>query len=124
MDTNTILIIIFVVLVVIFRFIVPVLRRNDAGVFVPGQYGIAGGAVCSRCKLPYSRKTFSPNLLVGKLERCPHCGKIAVVRRASPSALEAAEARLAAQGQADTPQSEEGREDSLRKQLEDSRFED
>jgi hypothetical protein len=103
MDTNTILIIVFVVLVIVLRFIVPVFRKNDAGSFVPGQYSLAGGAVCPRCELPYSRKTFSPNLLVGKLERCPHCGKIAVVGRASPSALEAAEARLSEQGSEAAP---------------------
>ena len=68
------IIIVFIVLVVVFRFIVPFLRRNDAGSFVPGQDGVAGGAICPRCELPYSRKTFSPNLLIGRLERCPHCG--------------------------------------------------
>ena len=124
MDTNTILIIIFVVLVIVLRFIVPVFRKNSAGAFVPGQYGAAGGAVCPRCELPYPRHVFSPNLLVGKLERCPHCGKIAIVGRASPSALETAEARLSGQGQADTPASEQTQVDSLRQQLEDSRFED
>lgn len=124
MDTNTLLIIAFVVLVVIFRFIVPVLRRNAADEFVAGQYGVVGGAVCPRCKLPYSRRVLSPNLLIGKLERCPHCGKIAIVRRASLADLEAAEARLPAQDQAAAPHPKEDHSDNLRQQLEDSRFEE
>ncbi len=35
MDTNTLLIIVFVVLVIVFRFIVPVIRRSDTGSFMP-----------------------------------------------------------------------------------------
>ena len=123
MNTNTILRIILVVLVIIFRFIVPVLRSSGTA-FTPGKYSFAGAAVCPRCQLPYSRKTMSPNLLVGKLERCPHCSKIAVVRRASSSNLETAEARLAAQGQESPEVADESRPDSLRQQIEDSRFED
>ncbi|MFH1634527.1 MAG: hypothetical protein ABIG63_11050, partial [Chloroflexota bacterium] len=55
----------------------------------PGEYGMAGGAVCPRCTFPYSRNVLSPNLFIGKLERCPHCGKWAVVPRATPAELEA-----------------------------------
>ncbi|MEK6256738.1 MAG: hypothetical protein N2C13_05405 [Chloroflexota bacterium] len=124
MDTNNQIIIAFVVLVVIFRFIVPVLRKSDGSGFEPGKYSMAGGAVCPRCALPYSRKTLSPNLVLGKLERCPHCGKIAIVGRASAADLQAAEARLTSPSQDDVPQGEESRPDSLRQQLEDSRFED
>ena len=123
MDTNILLIIAIIVVVVIFRLIVPVMRRSDAGSHVPGQYSLAGGAVCSRCDLPYSRKTFSPNLLVDKLERCPHCGKIAVVRRASAAALEVAEVRFAAGSQADAPHPEKSQAESLGRHLDDSRFE-
>lgn len=124
MDANTFVVIFLVALVIVFRFIIPAMRRSDPGSFVSGQYSLAGGAVCPRCSFPYSRKTFSPNLLVGKLERCPHCGKIAVVRRASPVNLDAAEARLAGQSQEDAPQPEESQADSLRRQLDESRFED
>ena len=124
MDTQTILIVVFVVIVLVFRFVVPVLRRKDAGDFVAGQYSIAGGAICPRCTLPYTRNTFSPNLLVGKLERCPHCGKVAVVRRASPADLEAAEARLAAGAAPGEAPAEMSEAERLRRQLDDSRFED
>jgi hypothetical protein len=89
---------------------------------VPGVYGMAGGAICPRCTFPYARGVMAPNLLVGKLVRCPHCGKWAVVAAASPEALAAAEARLAAenQGQVRT----ESDAEKLRQRIEDSRFED
>lgn len=89
-----------------------------------GKYSIAGGAVCPRCKMPYSRHTLSPNLAVGKLERCPHCGKWAIVRRASKADLEAAEERLRndnKEGKLDIPRDED---EILRRALEDSRFDD
>ncbi len=88
----------------------------------PGIYGAAGGAICPRCSFPYSRNFLSPNLVVGKLERCPHCGKWAIVRQATPDKLEAAEARLAAEGKPEIPTSE-SEEDRLRRMLDDSRFE-
>ncbi|GAB4577648.1 MAG: hypothetical protein Fur0022_03790 [Anaerolineales bacterium] len=63
------------------------------GSYKLGNYGIAGGAVCPRCLLPFSRNLFSPNMIFGKLERCPHCGKWAIVRSASPQELAIAEQR-------------------------------
>lgn len=87
-----------------------------------GEYGAAGGALCPRCGLPYSRHVLSPNLLIGKLERCPHCGKWAIVRRATREALERAETRLVddeARGGLDL----ESEEDKLHRMIEDSRFE-
>jgi hypothetical protein len=88
----------------------------------PGVYGAAGGAICPRCSFPFSRGFLSPNLLVGKLERCPHCGKWSIVPRATPFELEAAEARLAqeSQGTLTTPSEEE----KMRQLIDESRFED
>ncbi len=92
---------------------------------VIGEYGLAGGAVCPRCKMPYSRHTFSPNLGLGKLERCPHCGKWAVVRRASKADLNAAEERFRTDRQKGKVEiSPEDENESLKKALEDSRFDD
>ena len=87
----------------------------------PGVYGPAGGAVCKRCAMPFSRSMLAPNLLLGKLERCPHCGKWAIVPRASAQALAEAEERLAAEsGVAGvTPESEE---EKLARLLDESRY--
>jgi hypothetical protein len=84
-------------------------------------YGAAGGAVCPRCTLPYSRNPLSPNLLFGKLERCPHCGKWGIARAASRSELDAAEVRLRQDSQRGTLEAadEQGR---LQQEIEDSRF--
>ncbi len=88
----------------------------------PGEYGMAGGAVCPRCTFPYSRSVLSPNMLVGKLERCPHCGKWAVVPRATPAELKAAESRLAQESSGTIEAVSE--EEKLRRMIDDSRFEE
>lgn len=89
--------------------------------YVPGKYGPAGGAVCPRCGLPFSRPYLSPNVLVGKLVRCPHCGKISVLPQASPSSLQEAERRYAEE---ESPQILSKGEDDIKKMIDESRFED
>jgi hypothetical protein len=63
-------------------------------------------------------------MLVGKLDRCPYCGKWSVVTHQSPQALQQAElAELEAaqdSGQFQAPSDEE----RLRKELDDSRYQD
>jgi hypothetical protein len=89
----------------------------------PRTYGVAGGAICPRCHRAYPRHVLSPNLLLGKLERCPFCGKWAVVRAVPPvllAAAEEAERQGLEEHVGDSPQSEE---DKLRHRLDDSRFE-
>ncbi len=88
--------------------------------FKPGQYGAAGGAVCPRCTFPYSRNILAPNLLVGKLQRCPHCGKWAIVAGASQANLQAAEERWAREGTSSVETPSE--EDNFRQQIDDSRY--
>ena len=57
------------VLVIIIGFVLQFARGKKGTPFTPGKYGAAGGAVCPKCGLPFSRNFLSPNLLVGKLER-------------------------------------------------------
>jgi hypothetical protein len=90
--------------------------------FRSGQYGAAGGAVCPRCTFPYSRNILAPNLVVGKLQRCPHCGKWAIVPRASQSNLEAAEERWAREGTSTVEAPSE--EERVRQMLDDSRYDE
>jgi hypothetical protein len=91
-------------------------------VWQPGVYSVAGGAICPRCALPYSRHFLSPNLFFGKLERCPHCGKWAIVRRAPLEELAVAEAKLKEDGQRGGLKFE-NEEDHLKRLVDDSRFE-
>ena len=89
--------------------------------FKLGDYGLAGGVVCPRCKLPFSRNFLAPNLVVGKLLRCPHCGKWAVLLRASQVSLEAAEERYSKKGESELDMSES--EQEYQNLLDDSRYE-
>jgi hypothetical protein len=86
----------------------------------PGDYGSSGGAVCPRCALPMARHWFSPNLVRGKLERCPHCGRWSVVARAAPEELHAAEARW--RGEATPAPGSGDPGERLRRQIDDSRY--
>ena len=73
---------------------------------------------------PFARHIWGLNLVVGKYDRCPHCGKWSLVRSLPPDVLEAAvEARrqeAAAKSQA--PSKPEEDESNWRKRLDDSRF--
>ena len=103
--------------------VIPALLGKKGKVGPIGQYGMAGGTICPRCEFPFSRNTLSPNLVVGKLERCPHCGKWSIRPRASQADLAAAEDRLrAAQDETTTIQTDP--KDSLRRALDDSRYDD
>jgi hypothetical protein len=102
----------------------PMLLRKKGKQRPIGEYSAAGGAICPRCQLPYSRHVLSPNIIVGKLERCPHCGKISVVRRASQENLVQAEKRLRADSQKGIIDFQQDEEESLRRALEESRFDD
>ena len=88
---------------------------------VPGKYGPAGGAVCPRCELPFARPFLSPNMAVGKLVRCPHCGNISILPRAGSSRLLEAEKRFAGES---SSQTESSGQDDIQKLIEDSRFVD
>ncbi|MEK6221558.1 MAG: hypothetical protein N2D54_04870 [Chloroflexota bacterium] len=65
MDSKTIFVIALVIAYVVYKF---AFQKANAKSFHLGIYSAAGGAVCPRCQLPYSRHLLSPNLLVGKLE--------------------------------------------------------
>ncbi len=93
-------------------------RRYEPG--TARNYGISGGTICPKCGRPFVLPFFSPNLLTGKLVRCPYCGKWGVRRQASLDALRAAE-RAELQGA--TPQVREvSPEEMLRRQIEESKL--
>jgi len=107
-------------------FIFPLILKGGKGNTIPlgspRNYGFAGGTICPKCRRPFAMHWLSPNVLIGKLDRCPHCGKWSVVTRASQSALKAAEAAELEQV-AETPQVlGETEEEKLNKELDDSRF--
>ena len=90
----------------------------------PRSYGLWGGAVCPRCSRPFARHLWGLNLGAGKFDRCPHCGKWSLVHRAHPNELRAAEA-AELETSSDLNQTPEiSEEEKLRKELEDSRYQD
>ena len=105
--------------------VVPMLRGKQTGESVTvGEYSAAGGTVCPRCGFPFSRKFFSPNMVTGKLERCPHCGKVSIRPRASQADLAAAEERLLVSRQESNGEIVIDEQDDLKRALDDSRFDD
>jgi hypothetical protein len=107
--------------------IFPMLGGRKLKTLPPGaerNYGAAGGAICRNCGRPFSRNFFSPNLLFGKLERCPFCGKWAILPAASPQDLRLAEQRELEDARATGLVQEETEEEKLRKELEKSRYQD
>ncbi len=110
----------FIGILTVLGIAVPVLASRKKE-FVLGKYGPAGGVVCPRCELPFSRSILAPKLLVGKLVRCPHCGKISVSPKASPNKLQEAENKFRNNkpGMVTT-----NADQDYRKLLDESRYED
>jgi hypothetical protein len=114
-----------VLVITIISVLVPAISSRKKGKLAPGEtrhYGLAGGSICSRCKRPFALHMFAPNMLMGKLERCPHCRKWGVFRSFSIEKLrEAEKAELEISG------SQNGNhgvsdDEQLRKEIDDSRF--
>jgi len=57
----------------------------------PRDYGILGGTICPKCGRPFPRHIWGVNLMVGRLDRCEHCGKWVMTVRATPDVLRSAE---------------------------------
>ena len=87
-------------------------------------HGPFGGTICPKCNKPFARHIWGLNLVVGKYDRCPHCGKWSLVRAMHPDVLDAA---VEAMQQAETRQSQAKPDDTddegrRRKRLDDSKF--
>lgn len=97
-------------------------RGKKTPMGAPRNYGMVGGAICPKCGRPFALHVFKLNLLVGALDRCPHCGKFSIVRHASLAQLRAAEA---AELEGSEPQVNGlSEEEKLRKELDSSKYQD
>lgn len=90
----------------------------------PRNYGVAGGTICSKCKRPYARHVLAMNVVVGKLERCPYCGKWAIARALPLDTLRNAEAAELEDAQRQGLTTVISDEEKLRKELDKSRYQD
>jgi hypothetical protein len=87
-------------------------------------HGPVGGTICPQCNKPFARHIWGLNVVVGKYDRCPHCGKWSLVRALPPDVLDVAvkvmEAEAKQKNQASNNDAND--EDRWRKRLDDSRF--
>ena len=119
-----------ILLAVVISYVLPLLlgkgKQKDLPPGAPRSYAPLGGTICPKCQRPFAIHIYGLNILVGKYDRCPYCGRWSIVNRYSMTALknaEAAEIEDSNQlpGTPDTPLDEAER---LRKELENSRFQD
>ena len=96
-------------------------RKGSTDINVHGPFG---GTICPKCHKPFARHIWGINLVAGKYDRCPHCGKWSLVRAMNPDVLNAAvEAMKQAEaGQNQRSANDDDDEDQWRKRLDDSRF--
>jgi hypothetical protein len=109
---------------IVFSFVISFVTAGKLKNLPPGtlrQYGAAGGAICPRCGRPFSRHFFSPNMLVGKLERCPFCGKWSILAAQPLSILRSAEAAEVKEEKEPTG-AKQDEEERRRKELDESRY--
>ncbi|MGA2819511.1 MAG: Ig-like domain-containing protein [Anaerolineales bacterium] len=89
---------------------------------VERNYGLRGGAICPRCRRPFVLSLLSPHVLSFKVARCPYCGRFGLVRPASRNELRQAEAAELDAGKSSLPIPEEGEDEKLRRELDESRY--
>jgi hypothetical protein len=114
-----------ILLAVLLSAVVPFLasrgKRLDLPLGAERNYGIAGGAVCPKCKRPYRLPFLSMNMGFKKLSPCPFCGKWSLVRVRSIAELRQAEkAELEWGGTEATIPARD--DETLRKELDDSKY--
>jgi len=112
--------------IILLSTLLPILlgRRKGSGIPLgaPRSYGMLGGTICPKCKRPFGIHIWGLNMLAGKLDRCPHCGRWSLVRRVSPGELKAAEAAELEMAEAGGGVPAISSEEALRKDLDDSRY--
>ncbi len=113
---------------VILSALIPLLTSSGKTVSLPPgaqrSYGAMGGTICPKCGRPFSIQFWGINMLVGKLSCCPYCGKWSIVRRRSMDDLRAAEQAELDQAAGGAIQSPISEEEKLRKELDNSKYQD
>jgi len=113
--------------VMLLSFLTPMLmgrgKKSQVPLGAKRSYGMLGGAICPKCGRPFAVHIWGLNMVVGKLDRCPNCGKWSIVRRSSPEALRAAEAAELEELKESQPDISSTQQD-FEKELDDSRYQD
>lgn len=116
-----------IVISVLLATILPMLmgrnRKEQVPLGASRSYGMLGGTICPKCGRPFGLHMYGLNLAIGKLDRCPHCGKWSLVRRVPPAMLRQAEE--AEKERVEQPfEAVEAEKERMIKDLEDSRYQD
>jgi hypothetical protein len=92
----------------------------------PRDYGPLGGTICPKCHRPFGRHWWGFNLITGKLDRCPHCGRWSIVRALPRDVLAQAEAAELADAPAQqaAAQPDLSEAEQRRRAIEESRFDE
>lgn len=95
--------------------------KRKTSTVLPENFGLLGGAICPKCSRPFAIHWWAMNFVGFKLERCSHCGKWSLVRRASADALAAA-AKSAQNDPQQTSLNGEVTEEQIRRQIDETRY--
>lgn len=113
--------------IVIIAGLIPAITSRKKRKIEPGvarNYGFAGGTICSKCKHPFALHLFAPNMLIGKLERCPNCGRWGIFRSFFMEKLREAEnAELEKNEKLENIYGIDD-DEKFRKEIDDSRFQE
>ena len=117
-----------VVLIALISVFLPILlsrgKLASAPLGTERKYGVGGGAICPKCNRPFPLRLWWINLGVNKIDRCPYCGKWSFVRPRSLAELRQAEAAELSSVKSDVPMGVESEADKLKRDLDDSRYQD
>lgn len=106
--------------------LLPISRRGRVTANLPPGTPRAyplGGGICPHCQRPFAFHLWGLNLVAGKLDRCPYCGKWRLVQRRSLEELRAAERAELERHRAPSPE-ETSEEERLKRALDESRYQD
>jgi len=117
-------IVVLVVVAMAVTTLVSARRKGPVPLGQPRKYGLSGGTICRRCSRPFALNVLGLNLLAGKLAVCPHCGKWQVARSLPLPVLRAAEEAERAGADGVSQVQGPGEEETLRKALDQSRYQD
>lgn len=93
--------------------------KRSGRISIDGAYG---GTICAKCRRPYARHWWAPNLVTGKFDRCPHCGHWGFATRYPHDVLEAAAEATEQVDAAEASSKPSTSSEDWRQKLDDSRF--
>ncbi|HEY3344728.1 MAG TPA: Ig-like domain-containing protein [Anaerolineaceae bacterium] len=100
-------------------------KREPVPLGTERQYGIRGGAICPRCGRPTPIHWSAMNMgITTKLDFCDNCGRYGLLHRRPLAELRRAEQAELLGAQAQSPVHAHSAEETLKEQLDSSRFEE